>query len=67
MATVTINDEILENAQKVSDLKNKKEIIEESLKLFIDLNKQKKVRLFRGKLHWSGDLSIMREQGLDIS
>ena len=67
MATVKINDEILENAQRVSDLKTKREIIEASLKLFIDINKQKKLRLFRGKLKWSGDLNSMREQRFDIS
>jgi hypothetical protein len=67
MATITINDKILEDAKKVSDIKNMNEIIEESLRIFIDLNKQKKIRLFRGKLQWSGDLSTMREQRFDIS
>ena len=67
MATVSINDEIIENAQAISDLKTREQIVEASLDLFIKLNKQKRISLFKGKLKWSGDLNKTRGSRFDIS
>ena len=57
---VVIDDELMESALKVSGLKTKKEVIEEGLKLLVQVKGQKKVKGFRGKLKWTGNLDEMR-------
>jgi len=57
---IVLNDELVKSALKASGLKTKKRAIEEGLRLLIDVHCQKKIRAFRGKLKWSGDLDKMR-------
>lgn len=57
---VVINDDLMESALKVSGLRTKKDAIEEGLKLLVQLKGQKKIKQFRGKLKWSGNLDQMR-------
>jgi Arc/MetJ family transcription regulator len=57
---VVLDDDLVRSALKASGLKTKKKAIEEGLKLLIDVHCQKKIRAFRGKLKWSGDLDRMR-------
>ena len=57
---VVLDDRLMNTALKVSGLKTKKSAIEEGLKLLIQLNGQGKIRDFRGKLSWAGDLDKMR-------
>ena len=57
---VIINDELMASALKVSGLKTKKTAIEEGLKLLVQVQSQKAIKNFRGKLKWSGNLDEMR-------
>jgi Arc/MetJ family transcription regulator len=57
---VVINDDLMESALKTSGIKTKKGVIEEGLKLLVQLKKQEKVKGFRGKLKWIGSLEEMR-------
>ena len=57
---VVIDDRLMTSALKATGLKTKKETIEEGLKLLVQLRQQAKIRDFRGKLKWSGDLDEMR-------
>ena len=57
---VVINDDLMKSALKESGLKTKKEAIEEGLKLLVQVKSQKKIKNFRGKLKWSGNLEEMR-------
>ena len=57
---VVIDDALMESALKVSELRTKKEAIEEGLKLLVQVHSQKEIRNFRGKLKWSGNLDEMR-------
>ncbi len=57
---VVIDDELMMTALKLSGLRTKKDAIEAGLKLLIKFNLQAKVRDFRGKLKWVGDLDKMR-------
>jgi Arc/MetJ family transcription regulator len=57
---VVIDDELMESALKVSGLKTKKDVIEEGLKLLVQVKGQKKIKGFRGKLKWTGNLDEMR-------
>ena len=58
---VIINDDLMATALKVSGLKTKKTAIEEGLKLLVQVQGQKAIKSFRGKLKWSGNLDKMRK------
>jgi Arc/MetJ family transcription regulator len=55
-----LEDDLINSALKVSGLKTKKAAIEEGLKLLIQVKSQTKIKDFRGKLRWTGDLDEMR-------
>ena len=57
---VVLDDRLMQTALKLSGFKTKKKAIEEGLKLLIQLNDQNRVKGYRGKLHWTGDLDRMR-------
>ncbi|MBF0407438.1 MAG: type II toxin-antitoxin system VapB family antitoxin [Candidatus Riflebacteria bacterium] len=57
---VVIDDDLMESALKASKLKTKKSAIEEGLKLLILMKSQERIKEFRGKLNWIGDLEKMR-------
>ena len=57
---IVIDDELMQEALNVSGLTTKKEAVEAGLKALIKLKKQEKIRGFRGKLNWEGDLNDMR-------
>lgn len=57
---VVINDDLMDEALKVSRLKTKKEAVEEGLKLLVQRKKQENIKELRGILHWKGDLKDMR-------
>lgn len=58
---VVIDDDLMISAVKLSGLKTKKAVIEEGLKLLVQRSRQIKIREFRGKLKWSGNLYEMRK------
>jgi len=60
---IVIEDELMEEAMRLSGKKTKKETVEEALKLLIAIEKQKDIRQWRGKLHWEGNLEEMRSDG----
>lgn len=49
---------------KATGAKTKKEVVELGLRTLIRLKKQEKIRDFRGKLKWTGDLDEMRKSRL---
>ena len=57
---VVLEDKLISSALKVSGLKTKRAAIEEGLKLLIQVKSQIKIRDFRGKLKWTGNLDEMR-------
>jgi len=57
---IIINDELMNEALKLTDLKTKKAVVEEGLKLLVQLKKQQKIKSLRGKLSWEGNLEDMR-------
>lgn len=57
---VVINDELIKDALELSGLKTKKDVIEAGLKLLVKFNRLSKIREYRGKLKWAGDLERMR-------
>jgi Arc/MetJ family transcription regulator len=57
---IFIDDELIKKAMSITGHKTKKATVEEGLKLIISLKEQEKIKAFRGKLDWSGDLEQMR-------
>jgi len=57
---IVIDDSLMNEALVISGYKTKKETVEEVLKLLIAMRSQAKVKHFRGKMNWEGDLATMR-------
>ncbi len=57
---IVINDELMDEAMKLSGFKTKKAVVEEGLRLLVKLKKQQKIKTLRGKLKWEGSLDEMR-------
>jgi Arc/MetJ family transcription regulator len=57
---IVIDDDLMDDALKVTGLKTKKEVVELGLKTLIKLKKQEEIKTLRGKLKWEGDLEDMR-------
>ena len=61
MRTNIVVDETLMNAAKrASGLDTKRAVVEAGLRLLVQLKRQERIRRFRGKLRWTGDLDRMR-------
>ena len=52
---IEINDALLAKAQKLSNIKTKKELIEKALELLIRLESQKKLSELQGKVEFFDD------------
>jgi Arc/MetJ family transcription regulator len=57
---IEIDDDLIDEALKISRLKTKKDAIEEGLKLLIQRKTQENIQNLRGKLHWTGDVDEIK-------
>jgi len=57
---VVIDDQLMKDALELSGFRSKKAAIEAGLRLLVEFSRQAKVKNFRGKLKWSGNLDKMR-------
>ena len=57
---IVIDDELMNEAMTLSQIKTKKAVVETGLKLLVQIKKQEKIKRLRGKLEWDGDLDAMR-------
>jgi Arc/MetJ family transcription regulator len=57
---IVIDDDLMKRAMRASGAKTKRETVERSLELMVQLKAQERMRELRGKLHWEGDLKAMR-------
>jgi len=57
---IVIDDELMNDAIRLTGVKTKREAVEIALRSLIALKKQEKLKAFRGKLKWEGDLNDMR-------
>ena len=57
---IVIDDKLLAEAQRATGIKTKKGVVEEGLRLLVRLRRQARVKAWRGKLAWTGDLDSMR-------
>ena len=57
---IVIDDELIAEAMQLSGARTKREVVEHSLRLLVQLKRQERLRGARGKLQWIGDLEAMR-------
>ena len=57
---IVIDDELMNEAMRLSRLKTKKAAVETGLKLLVQIKKQERIKSLRGKLRWDGNLDAMR-------
>ena len=57
---IVIDDKLMRDTLRATGLKTKRAAVEEGLRTLLRLRAQAKIRRFRGKLNWQGDLDAMR-------
>ena len=57
---IVIDDKLMAEDIKLSQLKTKKAVVETGLRLLIQIKKQERIKSLRGKLNWDADLEKMR-------
>ncbi len=57
---IVIDDALMDEVLRATGLKTKREAVELGLKTLIRLKRQERIKDFRGKLKWEGDLKAMR-------
>jgi Arc/MetJ family transcription regulator len=57
---IVIDDQLMKETLRATGVRTKREAVELGLRTLLRLSKQAKIRRFRGKLHWQGDLEAMR-------
>lgn len=57
---IVIDDDLMAEALRATGVKTKREAVELGLRTLLQLRGQARIRDFRGKLAWEGDLEEMR-------
>lgn len=57
---IEIDDTLMSDVLAMTGVRTKKEAVELGLKTLIRLKKQERIKQFKGKLRWEGDLEEMR-------
>jgi len=58
---IVIDDDLMAQAQELTGIQTKKGVVEEALRLLIQMYAQTQIRDLRGQLSWEGDLDGLRE------
>jgi Arc/MetJ family transcription regulator len=58
---IDIDDELIEEAQRLSGLRTKKAVVDKALETFIRCARERAALGMFGKLQWEGDLAASRE------
>ncbi len=62
---IEIDNDLIEQARRLTGLATKKAIVDEALRVLIQQYEQREIRQLRGKLRWEGNLDEMREGRFD--
>jgi Arc/MetJ family transcription regulator len=57
---IVIDDALMDEAIKLTGAKTKKEAVELGLRALVRIKRQERIRRYKGKLKWEGNLSQMR-------
>ncbi len=58
--SIEINDQLIQQALELSQLKTKKEVVNEALEQFVKKMKRLRMLDLHGKVEWEGNLDEMR-------
>lgn len=58
---IVIDEQLMSEVLAETGIKTKREAVEQSLKMLLRLTRQARIREFRGKLKWEGDLEASRD------
>ena len=58
---IEIDDELMAEALRLTGLRTKRAVVEEGLRLLIELRGHEAIRALRGEIEWEGDLDEMRQ------
>ena len=58
---IVIDDQLMRDAMQASGARTKREAVEIGLRTLVKLEQQKRIKAFRGRLAWQGDLEAMRQ------
>jgi Arc/MetJ family transcription regulator len=57
---IVIDDKLMRDTLRATGLKTKREAVETGLRTLLRLSQQARLRQFRGRVAWEGDLEAMR-------
>jgi Arc/MetJ family transcription regulator len=57
---IVLDDELVAEAMRRTGIKTKRAVVEEALRMLIQLKRPEEILALRGKLKWEGDLDQMR-------
>ncbi|MBI2509368.1 MAG: type II toxin-antitoxin system VapB family antitoxin [Betaproteobacteria bacterium] len=57
---IPIDEALMRRAMRLSHLKAEKAVVEAGLRMLVQIKEQERIRNFRGKLKWTGNLEKMR-------
>jgi Arc/MetJ family transcription regulator len=57
---IDIDDDLMREAMRASGATTKRAVVEQGLRMLVDVRGQRAVRQLRGKVKWSGNLSASR-------
>ena len=58
---VVLDQALVDRAKTLTGIKTTRAVVDEALRMLIQLREQGDVRDLRGRLHWEGDLAALRE------
>jgi Arc/MetJ family transcription regulator len=58
---VVLDESLVEKAKALTGIKTTRAVIDEALRVLIQLREQNQVRDLRGRIPWEGDLALLRE------
>ncbi len=57
---IVIDDDLIAEAIKLTNTKTKRGVVDQALKLLVQVKRQESIRKLKGKLKWEENLSEMR-------
>lgn len=57
---IDIDDDLMREAMRASGATTKRAVVEQGLRMLINVRGQRAIRRLRGKVKWTGDLSVSR-------
>lgn len=63
---INIDDQLITQTMQATGIKTKKQAVEQGLKLLLQKSQQQQIRKLRGKLQWEGNLTELRQSGVEV-